>query len=302
MTFFQNPFSVEFRGNWVLGDRSQSLVFDVPPNTGRSETIVVSYAEGPYDMSGNDGDSNSELDLTYSWAIDAEFQRWATHTVTITPSSSSAVTVREIVTDLNADSVFASYFTASVAKFNNGVDRLMITTDLDSTKIKFFIHNGKAETLLKFNARAGVKEIPTYFDRHRIGAYNSSDGELVLTNDRFEYTDCASLIIGLDNSNSNVDDDVVDEATDKNGSSLGLDSTTVQADYQLLNGRSGLYTFKKITVDGSDRITEIIEYQAGAGVGDLARKTTNTYTSTNTFPDQTTEIPYTLASGDLVTP
>ena len=77
----------------------------------------------------------------------------------------------------------------------------------------------------------------------------------------------------------------------------------MQDDWELLRGRAaGIYTFKKQTIDGSGRITEIIEYPAGAVVGDLARKTAMSYTGANIEPDQITQIPYVLQSGDLVTP
>jgi hypothetical protein len=82
----------------------------------------------------------------------------------------------------------------------------------------------------------------------------------------------------------------------------GLDYTAMKEDYELLGGRSGLFTFKKITVDGSNRITQIIEYPSGAVTGDFAKKTNYTYTSANTNPDQITEIPYQLTANDLVTP
>jgi hypothetical protein len=77
----------------------------------------------------------------------------------------------------------------------------------------------------------------------------------------------------------------------------------MKEDWQLLRGRSsGLFTFQKLTVDGSDRITQIIEYPAGALAGDFARKINYTYNGSNTNPSKVTEIPYVLADGDLVTP
>ena len=100
-----------------------------------------------------------------------------------------------------------------------------------------------------------------------------------------------------------VDNDVIDNATDPKGNSLGFDSNEFKADWELLAGRgSGLYTFKKQTVDGQDRISEIIEYGSGALAGELCRKTNYTYTGTNINPDQITQIPYILQSGDLVNP
>jgi hypothetical protein len=82
----------------------------------------------------------------------------------------------------------------------------------------------------------------------------------------------------------------------------GFTPADMQEDYELLRGRSGIFNFQKITVDGDDRITQIIEYPAGAEAGDLARKINYTYTSSNEKPDTITEIPYVLRSGDLITP
>ena len=77
----------------------------------------------------------------------------------------------------------------------------------------------------------------------------------------------------------------------------------MKEDWELLRGRaSGLFTFQKMTVDSSDRITQIIEYPAGAVAGDFARKIQYVYSGSNTNPIQVTEIPHVLQDGDLVTP
>jgi hypothetical protein len=77
----------------------------------------------------------------------------------------------------------------------------------------------------------------------------------------------------------------------------------MKEDWQLVRGRgAGLFTFKKQTVDNSNRITQIIEYPAGAIAGDFARKINYKYTSTNTNASSITEIPYVLTDADLLTP
>ena len=76
----------------------------------------------------------------------------------------------------------------------------------------------------------------------------------------------------------------------------------VHKDYQLLRGRSGLFQFQNITVDGSDRTTQIIEYSAGAKVGDLAMITNYVYSGGNTQPSEIFQQPYTLTASDLITP
>ena len=152
-----------------------------------------------------------------------------------------------------------------------------------------FRSNGRAESVLLFNKLAGVSEMPTFFERHSIA-------------NRFNYADSQNALIVLDDSGSNVDADVIDNAVDNKGVSLGFDHSSARADWQLIKGKSGIFNFQKITVDGSNRITQIIEYSAGSVEGDLARKINYTYSGANTNPSQITEIPYTLSSGDLVTP
>jgi hypothetical protein len=76
----------------------------------------------------------------------------------------------------------------------------------------------------------------------------------------------------------------------------------ILADWQLLADRSNTHTFAKITQDGSGRITTIIEYFCGAKVGDMARKIQYVYAGVSSTPSQITTIPWTLSSGDLVTP
>ena len=123
--------------------------------------------------------------------------------------------------------------------------------------------------------------MPSYYVRHTIG-------------NRFNYTDCTATLVQLDEGDATVDQPIITDA--------GFDYSAMQEDWELLGGRVGIFQFKKQTVDGSNRITQIIEYSAGAGVGDIARKINYTYTAANTSPSQITEIPYTLTSGDLISP
>lgn len=311
MAYFQNPFPSEFRGNWVLGDRQYSLTFVCPPNAGRSETTVSAWslpsgAPEVYNLSGNDGDGDSKAILNFRMSISGTFDHWANISVDLTDNTNaslnpaptaSAMKPSEIVAILNADPTFSSYFTASLSKFSNGSNtRIVIRQNQDALRMKFFVLNNQAETVLGFNARAGLAEMPSYFAKCKAWGGNMT-----------ERIDGTYALVLLDPSNSGgssvVDNNLIDNATDAKGVSLGLNSNTTKADWELLSGRaSGLFTFKKLTVDGSNRITQIIEYPAGAIVGDLAKKTQYTYTGSKTNPDKITEIPYTLASGDLVAP
>lgn len=83
---------------------------------------------------------------------------------------------------------------------------------------------------------------------------------------------------------------------------FGIDYSTMKEDYEHLGGRTGIFTFRKQTVDGSSRITQVIEYPAGAVAGDFAKKINYSYTEAQTAPDNVTEIPYQLTASDLITP
>ena len=311
MAYFQNPFPSEFRGNWVLGDRQYSLTFVCPPNNGRSETLVTAWnsptgSPEAYDLSGNDADGGSKAILNLRMSISGTFDHWANISVDLTNNSNanispaptaSAMKPHEIVSILNTDPIFSSYFTASLSKSQNGLNnKIIIRQNQDALRMKFFVLNGQAESVLGFNARAGVAELPNYFSKCKAWGGDMS-----------ERIDGTYALVLLDPSNSggtsSVDNDVVDNAVDQKGVSLNLDSNTKKSDWEFLEGRaSGLFTFQKITVDGSDRITQVIEYPAGSVVGDLARKIQYQYSGSNKNPSKVTEVPYVLASGDLVTP
>lgn len=284
MSFFQNPFTQDFLAPWLLSDRKYNPDFKCPRNAGRGDEMVVSYGTAPYNLSGNDSDGNSKAVLTISFALN-DTKNWADLQVTIAGGSLSAITSDEVVTSLQNNSVFGGFFTAKVKPDG----KIQITQSKPVTSMRFFIKNGRAESVLLFNKFAGVAEMPTYFSRHTI-------------DNRFTYADSQNALILLAAGSSNIDNSVIDNAVDAKGISLGLAHGTVQADWQLIGGKSGIFNFQKITVDGSDRITQIIEYPAGSVAGALARKINYSYTSTNKNPSQITEIPYTLASGDLVTP
>lgn len=282
MPFFQNPFSREFIAPWLLGDRKYIIDFKCPPNSGRGKDHVIAYGTAPFDLSGNDLDGQAKNVLTIIFCPD-NTKNWTNIAVTITAYSLSSVSIHEIVSSLNADQLFANYFSAFV---QNG--KLSITSKREGI-INFYVKNAQAESVLKFNKMAGVSEIPTFFAKHAIENCHLSDENL-------------GLLILLHPDTSDEDAAIIDNAVDFKGNLIGFNSSDVKEDWELLNGRCGLFTFKKMTVDLSDRVTEVIEYSAGSVAGDLSKKTTYSYTSSNKNPDKIVEIPYTLQSGDLVTP
>lgn len=359
MAYFLNPFAEEFRGNLNVADRGHAISFVIRPNNGRTVDIVFSHANPApsttFDLSGSDGNGGDKSVLTLSICVDAK--RYNDLSVDIAGTTASATTVSEIVALLNADPMFASYFEAA-PEFLQKYDRFPLRVSIKCKKqlTKFYVKNTGAESVLKFNAKAGVAELPEYFERHAIGNESYPDGEtsnsLIILSKRIISNTVASpsvvtsythgltsgniITIAGSNSDTDIDGDqtvtvidadtfsvpinvssdpgtagfwarkidagIISSAVDINGKALGFTLAAAQKDYQLLKGRSGLFIFKKITVDGSDRPTQIIEYHAGSVAGDFARIIKYTYTSTNKNPDTITEEPYILLSGDLISP
>jgi hypothetical protein len=292
MPFFQNPLPDDFDGSLPLGDRQHVPKYVVRGNAGRGREVVFAWGgTGPFNLSGTDADGDDTDILVINFCL-YNFKNWGSFNIDLTAeaASASAVTAEEVVASLRADALFAERFVADFGQFNDSTARtIRIRQKKPTTEFQFYVGNGKAESVLKFNGRAGVAELPTYFSRHTIA-------------NRFTYPDSEGKVIELNPSGSDVDAALIDGAVDARGVSLGYDSGTVREDWALLRGKSGIFNFQKLTVDGSDRITEIIEYPAGALAGDFARKITYQYTSANKNPDQIAEIPYTLQSSDLITP
>ena len=286
--FVQNPFTADFYGSWVLGDRQHCVDFKCPSNKGRGDEVVQAYGQSPYDLSGNDADGNAKKTLNITVAMSVEsFKHWFQIDVDLTPTGSdtyilSAVSIADVVAKLNANSTFSAWFSA--CDINGSV---RITQKRPVTSMRFYINNGQAEEVLKFNKFAGVADIPTYFIRHTVGDTY-----------RLDFTDAQNALVYLDLEND-VDCDVITNAVDGKGNNLGL-TAVAKEDWQLLKGRSGIFNFQKITVDGSDRMTEIIEYPAGAVAGDLGRNIVYTYDGANKQPSTIKEMPYTLTSSDLI--
>jgi len=275
MSFFQNVFNQEYQGYLNTGnDRQYSLTFKIPANQ-NSQDYQFAYNAEPYDLS-----VNNTLTINYAW--DTDYKNWASLTINIAGVSPAATTATEIVALLNSNATFSGMYIAKVVK-NFNASHVLITSKTQRAKqiIKMYVLNSSAESALKFNKKANVAELPSYFERDTIA-------------NRFNYEPANNHLIKLDPENE-VDAAIITAA--------GFDPDSPKADWELLRGRaSGIYTFKKQTVDEEGRIVEIIEYPAGALVGDLARKTIYTFTDTNAQPDEIFQIPHVLTSDDLITP
>lgn len=289
MTFFQNLFAQDFEGNWLLGDRHHIPKFVCPRNAGRGDELVTVWNEGPYDLTGQDADSTIDRDLLSVTFALHEPKNWATITIDIGAGATvaAAVTPQEIVANLQADTLFSERFTAYLGSYNGGgadgggVRRIIIKQIKDITSFRFYISNIGAEEALGFNARAGVGELPSFFDRHTVA-------------NRFNFDDSQNQLFFLD-PGSTLEGNLIDNAVNFRGTSLDFTSSTVREDWELLAGRSGLFDFTND--DGSTDPNTVIIYPAGAVAGDLAKKVITVVSSDDTFV-----IPYTLLSTDLITP
>lgn len=297
MTWFQNPFTEDFRGSsFALSDKHFTPTYICPQNAGRGIELVMSWSNSlTFNLTGNDTDGNSKdaLVLAYSFDVPDMFKRWTQFTITGLSALGAAATADQIVAALNAFAGFSGLFVATVEVDNarTVVPRIFIKQVLPYNRFRFYVVNGRAESVLSFNARAGVAEIPSCFA-------NSVVGDIDGTN----------LLVQLDPAGKNIDAAVIDNAVDYKGNTLGYNSGVVQADYLLLDGKCGTYKFTHtISSDGSSRPTVVIEYNAGAKVGDIGKRITNTYavahpSSNFTIADQTEE-PVVLTSSDInITP
>ena len=128
MSYFQNVFTSEFTSAiGPIGDRQLNQSWRCPPHRGRGRDLVGSWIAPPYDLSGTDSDGASSANLTFRMANNASPNtiQWGQFSVDITAgaASTSAVTVEEIVIDLNADATFASWFTAELQQIKNNAAR-----------------------------------------------------------------------------------------------------------------------------------------------------------------------------------
>jgi len=363
MSFYQNLFEDEFRGNLVLGDRQYSIAFTIPANRNKAD-YMLAWNNEPYNLSVSGV-------FTINYAFDANFVNYSTLNINVAGASPAATTAAEIVALLNANATFSELWVAQVSQNLSSMKAIMVPTGTPTQTvlitrnprrakqvIRTYISNSGAENSLRFNKMAPVAELPTYFGRHTIANrlnYPDATGMLlglshnitsstvanptVVTSVGHGLTTGQTITVYGSNTTPTINGSRVVTVVDANTftipvnvtvagtagwflstdessalvaapfwvstafSATAADPSAMLADWALLKGRgSGLFMFQKITYDGSGRQTVVLEYPAGAVAGDFAKRTSYTYTGANTYPDQVTEIPYTLAAGDLVTP
>lgn len=351
--FFQNLFTQEFVGILPLSDRQYNLTFRCPGNAGRGDENFVNWKNGPYNLSGNDDDGNDKSVLTIYYAYDPDLLNYSALSVTVDTgaASASAVTSLEIVNNLNANATFANHFEASLV---GKPQKIFIRYKKSASNFRAYVSNFGAETVLGFNARAGVTQIPNFFEKdtianrmnadsaglliplwHTITAASIADPTVVtapahgLTSGRTVNIVGANsdqtiegerivTVTGVDTFTvpvavatkaadrgafiTLVESDIIDNAVNARGISLGYTFDQTADDWVLLAGRCGLFMVKLYTRDGDDRVVKLIEYHAGASVGSLAKCTQYTYTGSDEVPATAFEFPYILREADIIAP
>ena len=300
MTFYQNPFSFDYQGNLLLGDRHHIPGFPIKRNAGRGDDLSMSWGSGPFNLSGNDSDGASSDTLVIWFARNTdEFTNWAQ--ISITLPNGAAETCTTISAALSADAQFSAWFTTSVSADNDVGEqgRLFIKQKKNVGEFRFYIANGRAEEVLQFNARSGVGEILTYFDRDRIFHFFTADERI--RHNPIGGRPGSNCLIKLDPVGSNVDAAVIDNAVNASGKSLGYQSGTVQPDWEIMSGKSAIFQFTKYSAAVVATTNTSIIYPAGAEVGDFALKVVEQYDATPELVNKF-DLPYTLEAGDLITP
>jgi hypothetical protein len=198
MPFYQNPFAEEFRGNLLLGDRSYHLTYPCPPHFGRGKAVLASLSpgkDGIFNLSGSDAVGNSLSGLILHFAVDPTLSKFATIAIDcVGTDTASTMTVPQIVTNMNSDSEFSSWFTAvarSTKDTGGGPPFVIhIKPKIPESNVKFYVDNVGAETVFRFNLKSGIAELPTYFTRHTVEEQlNFEDGTGMLIELSLDITD-----------------------------------------------------------------------------------------------------------------
>lgn len=265
MSFFQNVLNSEFRGSLFSADRKLQSNFKIGPNT-NSSMYMLAGNSGPYDLTGN-------TNLSISFAYDPSLLGYAKITINVSGATVAATTSQEIATALNANAIFAENFLAVA-----NTESLLIKGRKNRANFIAFISNESAESVIGFNKKAPVAELPSYFERYAL-------------ENRFSYSDLGPHRLILLDPSDPIDAAII--------TSAGLDPLSPTPDWQLLKGCNDAFWFYKRTYT-SGQLTSEIKYPAGAAEGDLAKKTYYEYDGSDLVAIM--ETPYILQSSDLLTP
>lgn len=279
MPFFQNVFNFEFRGSLFGSDKQYQTTWNVPGNTNRPD-YMVNHQVAPYDLS---APGNNVFTMFY--AYDPSLLGYSQLNITITAANMSAVTAQEIVDSFNNNTIFSDMFQASLFSskyYPFAPQKILIkyTKNAGGGHFRAYVGNTGAETVLQYNRNAPIKELPTYFERWDM-------------QERFQWPTLGpDRLILLDPGANAYEAQLIQWQ--------GMDPLAPLADWQLLRGSNDAYFFYNTVYNSSGQITEELKYYAGAIVGDAAKKTFYLYSGTTLCAKL--ETPYTLQSGDLISP
>lgn len=279
MSFFQNVFNFEFRPTIFGSDRQYQTTWNVPANVNSPE-YMINHQVGPYDLS---APGNNVLTLMY--AYDPSLLGYSPLNAAITGADMTAVTASEVVSSLNSNSIFSGMFQASLFSARNfpfAPQKILIkyTKNAGGGHIRAYITNTGAETVLQYNRNSPIRQLPTYYERWDM-------------QERFQYPTLGpDRLILLDPGANAYEAQLIQWQ--------GMDPNAPLADWQLLRGSNDAYFFFNTVYNTSGQITQETKYYAGASIGDLAKKTYYLYSGTTLCAKL--ETPYTLQSGDLISP
>ena len=279
MPFFQNVYNFEFRGSLFGSDRQYQTTWNVSGNTNRPD-YMVNKQVGPYDLS---APGNNVLTMYY--AYDPSLLGYSPLNITITGANMSAVTAAEVASSLNSNAIFNTMFQASVFssqyyQFAPSSVLIKYTKNAGGGHFRAYIENTGAETILQYNRSAPIRELPTYFTRWDM-------------QERFQFPTLGpDRLILLDPATNPYEAQLIQWQ--------GMDPNAPLADWQLMRGTNDAYFFYNTVYNTSGQLTEELKYYAGATVGDAAKKTYYLYSGTTLCAKL--ETPYTLQSGDLISP
>lgn len=342
MSFYQNPFDADFQQSWVLGDRQYSINFKCPRNKNGGDLMVAwnlepydlssatdltlhyafdrdfkNWASLTIDVSGATASATKASEVMDALNGDPTFADYWTASLDNFSRGTREPVMRVVIRSKKPKHAFKFYIDNGGAetklKFNKyaGVSDMPGYMDRHTIAERFnydpsdgmlirLSHPITGNTVANPTVVTSVSHGLTSGDTIYIVNSNSSptiDGEQTVT-----VLDDDTFTVPVNVTTAGTRGEWLSEVEYNVVTDYGLDYTAMKEDYEHLAGRSGLFNFQNITVDGSDRITQIIEYPAGARAGDFGRKINYTYSGANTKPSQITEIPYQLTSDDLVTP
>lgn len=289
MPFFMNPFGNEFRGNWPLVDHhafsKPIITFSVPANK-NTNSVMAAYNPGPYDFS-------VVNTLTIYYAVDSELIYFGPLTINVAGVTPAATTATEVVSKLLGNATFATLFTAETIKYQehaaHNTDPLrsvVIKSKRPSHAIRVYISNGGAETKMRFNKYAGIKELPEYFSRYTIANRDLTGEHIELRGD----------LIELDGTDTAVDRPIIREFLDN----AAWTNSDLLSDWQHLKGQGGRFLFKKSTVNADGQPEETILWSAGSVAGDMGVRITQVWAASGDLePTEYYEEPYVLSDADV---